>query len=71
MKTKEVKEKPTPVRCACGSEAVIVVFRGKKMVSCPNPERCKGNFRTQWRGHKDEAIAEWNGIISSFNYTKR
>ena len=71
MKSKEPKEKPTPIRCVCGAEATTVVFRGKKMVSCPNPERCAGNFRTEWKGRMEEAIADWNGMINSFKYTRR
>ena len=70
MKTKDAKEKPAPARCACGSEAVIVVFRGKKMISCPNPERCVGNFRTQWKSSTVAAISEWNGVIDSYKYTR-
>ena len=71
MKTEKVKEKPTPVRCVCGGEAATVIFRGKKMVSCPNPEKCEGNLRTQWRGRMEEAIDDWNGMINSFKYTRR
>lgn len=71
MKAKEKKDKPTPVRCVCGREAAVLVFRGKKMISCPNPEKCVGNFRTLWKSHKEEAVAEWNSIINSFQHTMR
>lgn len=68
---KEKKDKPMPVRCACGREAAVLVFRGKKMISCPDPENCVGNFRTLWKGRKEEAIAEWDNMIGSFKHTGR
>ena len=63
MTKKEKPEKPKPRRCKCGELAVVVHVRGKKMVSCSNPERCFGNFRTQWRKSVDGAIAEWNVLM--------
>ena len=71
MAVKEKKQDEAPVLCACGSEAVIVVYHGKKMVSCPNPEKCIGNLRTQWYGSKKEAIAVWNTTVNSFKFTRR
>ena len=62
------KEKSVPLRCACGAEACVVKVKGKKMVSCPNPERCVGNLRTTWNRSEDEAIAEWNNIVTGFRY---
>lgn len=60
---KEKTEKPKPKHCKCGAPGVVVHVRGKKMVSCGNPERCFGNFRTGWRKTADEAIAEWNALV--------
>lgn len=54
------EEKPTPKRCACGELGIVVKKRGGVMVSCPNPARCFGNYRTTWRKSEAEAIAEWN-----------
>lgn len=56
----EKKEKPTPKACRCGKLGILVVCRGKKMVSCPNPCSCDGNFRTTWRSNAEDAILEWN-----------
>ena len=71
MKTKAEDKKPSPKRCVCGSDAITVRFRGKKMVSCPNPERCIGNLRTRWYGQELSAVLEWNNLVDSFEYTKR
>lgn len=71
MQKSEKKEKPTPIRCICGKEAAIVVYRGKKMVSCPNPLKCSGNFRTPWKRSRDEAISTWNTMIQSSNFSGR
>lgn len=65
---KEKKEKLTPKPCICGSAAVVVKSKGKKLISCPNPERCKRNLRTMWHGHELSAIAEWNNLIDSCRY---
>lgn len=62
----EKKEKPTPKRCVCGAEAIIVKTRSGKMVSCPDPLNCKANLRTAWNSHQDLAIAEWNNLVTSF-----
>lgn len=66
MEKTEKKEKPKPKRCVCGSEAIIVKNRGKKMVSCPDPLNCRANLRSMWKSSQDAAIAEWNGIVDSF-----
>lgn len=71
MKTKTQKEKPSPKRRVCGLDAISVRFHGKKMISCPNPERCIGNLRTQWHGQELAAISEWNSLVDSFKYAKR
>ena len=70
MKAESKKEKSTPKKCVCGGKAVPVTFRGKKMVSCPNPEKCQGNLRTRWHRSIDEAVLEWNGLVDSFKYAK-
>lgn len=70
MKTKEKKEKPTPHLCVCGNEPAVVRFRGKKAISCPNPERCAGNLRTQWHGSEEMAVVEWNSVVASFKGCK-
>lgn len=69
-KAESKKEKPTPKKCVCGVAAITVTYKGKKMVSCANPEQCQGNLRTQWRRTTDEAIAEWNNLVESFKYAK-
>lgn len=66
MKKTEKKTKPTPKRCVCGLEAVIVKNRGKKMVSCPDPMNCRANLRSMWKSTEEAAIVEWNGIVDSF-----
>ena len=62
------KEKPVRLWCVCGREACVVKVRGKKMVSCPDPERCVGNLRTTWNRNEDEAVAEWNNVVTGFRY---
>ena len=59
---KPPKEKPTPKRCLCGSVGIVVKMRGKKMVSCPDPLNCPGNFRTPWMSSEDDAIITWNNM---------
>lgn len=59
-KSETPEEKPTPKRCACGELGIVVKKRGGAMVSCPNPARCSGNYRTTWRKSEAEAVAEWN-----------
>lgn len=70
MKTAEEMPKPTLSRCVCGRQAIDVRHKGKKMISCPNPEKCIGNLRTQWHGRMDDAIREWEKLVNSFEYTK-
>lgn len=70
-KAEEKMPKPTLSRCVCGRQAIDIRFRGKKMISCPNPENCIGNLRTQWHGRLEDAISEWDNIVNSFEYTKR
>jgi hypothetical protein len=69
-KTKK-KEKPTPMRCVCGKEATVVAFKGKKMVSCPNPLKCAANLRTPWFSSEAEAVANWNTTIRTYKYAGR
>lgn len=66
MKKTEKKEKPKPRRCVCGSAAILVKNKGKKMISCPDPINCRSNLRTMWKSKEDAAIAEWNGLVDSF-----
>lgn len=66
MKNGEKKEKPTPRKCVCGKEAIIVKARPGKMVTCPDPVNCPGNLRTTWEKHEDLAIAKWNSLIGTF-----
>ena len=61
-KKAEKKEKPTPKKCVCGLEAVIVKNRSKKVVSCPDPLNCRGNLRTMWESGEESAINKWNKI---------
>lgn len=65
------KEKPVPRLCLCGKNAAIVSFKGKKAVSCPNPERCMENLKTEWYSHEQQAIAAWNALIDSCRATRR
>lgn len=71
METARVKDKPHLKRCVCGRNAIDIRFKGKKMISCPNPEKCIGNLRTQWHGRMDDAIAEWDNLVDSFKYANR
>ena len=66
MKKTEKKQKPVPKRCVCGSEAITVKNRDKKMISCPNPMLCRANLITMWNKSEDLAINEWNGLVDSF-----
>ena len=64
MKKKdEKKEKPTPKRCVCCKIGVLTVWKGKKMVSCPDPCNCSANRRTAWYSNADEAIQAWNNDV--------
>lgn len=67
---KAKKEKPTPKRCICGKEAIIVKTRSGKMVTSCNPERCKANLRTAWQKHEVVAIEEWNALVASYSGSK-
>lgn len=67
MKDKKKKEKPTQKRCVCGNTAIITKTKHGKMVTCPNPMKCKANLRTRWHKGQDSAIAEWNNMIDSYH----
>lgn len=71
MQKKDKKEKPVPRKCVCGATAITVKTRSGKMVTCPNPMRCEGNLRTSWNRSEDQAIAEWNNLVSTFISEKR
>ena len=51
--------------CVCGKAAVVVRHRGKKMISCPDPVRCRGNLRTLWYGSEEAAVAAWNRMVEA------
>lgn len=68
---KAKKEKPVPRLCLCGKSAVIIRFKGKKSVSCPNPEKCTENLKTLWYSHEEQAIVAWNALIDSCRTTRR
>ena len=36
-----------------------------------DPMNCEANLRTMWNKHQDMAIAEWNGLVDSFNAKNR
>lgn len=60
-KEKKADDKPTPRRCPCGRSAVLVSARGcGKMVTCPDPLECVGNYRTPWFKTELQAINYWN-----------
>ena len=71
MRKTEKKEKPKPKRCVCGSEAITIKKGGKKMISCPNPMKCRANLRTMWRGSEAECIMEWDSLVDSFCFERR
>ena len=63
-KKKEPKPKPTPRSCFCGKLGILVSARGRgKMISCPDPMNCAGNFRTPWFRSELQAINYWNDVI--------
>ena len=68
MKKAKEKKKQSPLPCVCGLAAATVCFKGKKMVSCPNPERCSLGPRTEWYKTTDAATERWNRIIIAANY---
>lgn len=59
------KEKEVPALCMCGRQGIVCKMRSKKMVSCPDPINCIGNFRTMWMRSEDDAIREWNIMLAS------
>ena len=65
---KEKKEKLVPKPCVCGRTAVIVKARGGKMITCPEPMKCKANLRTRWAGHEQTAVAEWNNLVAGYRH---
>lgn len=40
MKTKEPREKETPVRCVCKMQPIMVKAKGKYMYACPDGMNC-------------------------------
>lgn len=65
MQKKPKKEKVEPVKCICGSPPAIVRNRGKKLVSCPNPVKCKGNICTNWHPNEEAAVVQWNALVAA------
>ena len=68
---KEKQEKPVPKKCVCGAMPISVTKRGGLMLSCPNPVKCPGNFRTRWVKGELTAITEWNCFVSEFKHTAK
>ena len=61
---KKVEKKDIPKNCRCGKQGIVVYCRGnKKMVSCPDPLNCPGNYRTIWCSSVQQAIRLWNDDI--------
>ena len=54
--------------CLCGKRGIIVRSGARKMVSCPDPMNCAGNYRTTWHRKEAEAIDEWNALIRAAKY---
>ena len=54
--------------CMCSKRGILVRSGARKMVSCPDPMNCSGNFRTTWRAKEEEAIDEWNALIRAAKY---
>lgn len=69
-KEKKKADKPVPRPCVCKKEPVIVRMRGKKMLSCPNPLKCKGNLRSAWFKDIDAAVVDWNNNVWAFRTGK-
>ena len=57
-------EKPKLRRCACGRQPILVSIRGGRMLSCPDPVSCPGNFRTMWQKTEAQATEEWNALMA-------
>lgn len=70
MKDGPKKEKPIPRKCVCGRGGILVKSRAGKMVSCPNPERCRANLRTMWHRHEESAIVEWNNLVENYQWRR-
>ena len=63
------EKKIEPIRCVCGSEAVMVIHKGKKMYSCPNTMTCA--MRSGFCKTKYDAIKVWNTEIEAEKYRRR
>lgn len=56
-------EKPEPKLCKCRQHPIITKRRGGgTMISCPEPLKCDGNFRTPWFPSEEQAVIYWNGM---------
>ena len=69
----EIEKKKTeiiePIRCVCGSEAVLVIHKGKKMYSCPNTMTC--TMRSGFCKSESEAVNVWNAWIEAEKYRRK
>lgn len=43
----------------------VVRNRGKKLLSCPNPVKCSGNYCTVWHPNEEAAVIQWNTLITA------
>lgn len=67
----EKPAKPVPVPCICGAPPAIVRNWGKKLLSCPNPVKCSGNYCTGWYPNEEAAVIQWNTLIAAAQRRKR
>lgn len=65
MKKATKADKPVLARCICGAPPAIVRNRGKKLISCPDPARCSGNYCTGWHPNEEAAVVQWNVLIAT------
>ena len=68
-KVKEEKEEITPIRCICGAYPALVIYRGKKMLSCPNTIVCA--MRSRFLRRTEDAIKEWNVEVEEEKHRRR
>ncbi len=51
--------------CVCGGTPVVIRQRQKKMISCPNPDRCYCGCRTGWESSEQLAAGKWETEVLS------
>lgn len=69
MKTKETKEKATPMRCVCKKDPIMVKMRGRYMYTCPDHLNCA--VRGNWFGKEQDAIKSWNIAVQEARQKRR